>query len=132
MPSITALHHLSLTVTDMSRSVDWYREVFGFSVDADIERETFRRTRLRHPEAPIILTLTQHEEASSDRFNETRTGLDHLAFLAASFAEVDAWKQRFEQLGVAHSEVKREDGDVAMITLRDPDYIQVEVTAVRE
>ncbi|HZA10665.1 VOC family protein [Mycobacterium sp.] len=28
-PEVTGLHHLSLTVTDLDASLDWYRKVFG-------------------------------------------------------------------------------------------------------
>jgi glyoxylase I family protein len=130
MPSMTGFHHASLTVTDLARSIAWYTEVLGFSRHADIEGPSFRRTRICHPHAPITLTLTRHDHGSGDDFRETRTGLDHLAFVVASVAEVEAWEQRLERHGVQRSGTKREAGNVARLLFRDPDNIQLEVMGV--
>lgn len=132
MPAISAVHHLSLTVTDLAKSVAWYRDVLGFTIDAEIERETFRRTRLRHPDCELILTLTRHLASASERFDERHPGLDHVAFLVPGVAHLEAWKQRLEAHGVDHSEIKplgKDRSAGAMITLRDPDHIQLEVVA---
>ncbi|HVL99214.1 MAG TPA: VOC family protein [Egibacteraceae bacterium] len=130
MPAITGVHHLSLTVSDLPRSVDWYTEVLGFAVHSEVEEATFRRTRLRHPASGVVVTLTRHDGGAAEAFDERRTGLDHVAFQVATLDEVDAVKRRFEELGVVHSEVRRGSGDVAIVTVRDPDNIQLEVMAV--
>lgn len=75
MTAVLGYHHLSLSVTDLGKSTEWYQQVLGLDVAAEIE------------------------------------GL----------------KDRFAQLGVDHSEVKSGSGGTAMITLRDPDNIQIEV-----
>jgi glyoxylase I family protein len=132
MTRISGYHHVSLTVTDLDKSTEWYGEALGFSHDADIEGDGFRRTRLHHPSGTITLTLTQHENGSGDRFDERRTGLDHVAFSVPNLKEVREFKRRFEEQGVPHSEIKlvrSEFGDGGMITLRDPDNIQLEVFA---
>lgn len=129
MPRITALAHLSLSVIDLSRSVEWYTRVLGFVVDSEVEGATFRRARLRHAGAPFTLTLTQHDEGSLDRFQETRVGLDHLAFLVPTVAEVEAFEKLLDEHEVPHSEVKWATPDVARIIFRDPDNIQLEVMA---
>lgn len=129
MAPITAVHHLSLTVTDLVRSVEWYTQLLGFSVEREIRAATFRRTRLRHPGTSVILTLTEHHEGSLETFGETTPGLDHLAFLVPTVADVEACERLFEDRGVPHSEVKRDALDVARIFFRDPDNIQLEVMA---
>ncbi len=129
MPSITGLHHISFTVRDLGTSVAWYQDVLGFEHDTDVEREEFRRTRLRHPGAGVTVTLTAHRSAPDDAFSELRAGLDHLAFSVGGVDEIEAWKQRFEERGVDHSEIKRTPIGAAIITLRDPDNIQLEVFA---
>lgn len=129
MPPITAVHHLSLTVTDLSRSTGWYARVLGFAVESDVEAATFRRTRLRHPGASIVLTLTQHDHGSTDTFEETRVGLDHLAFLVPSVADVEAFAALLDEHGVPHGGLGRRGGDAARILFRDPDNIQLEVMA---
>ena len=130
MTHMTGYHHVSLSVTDRDRSTRWYVDVLGFSIDEKIHGTGFRRVRLMRPGMDAFLTLTAHESGSPDSFSELRPGLDHVAFRVPSGADVDAYKRRFEEHGVDHSEIKpTRSGDGAMITLRDPDNIQLEVFA---
>jgi glyoxylase I family protein len=100
----------------------------GLTVEDLFSGDGFRRARLRQPDSGLILTLTQHEHGSGDSFSELRTGLDHLAFAVPSVADVDAFARRFEEYRVEYSERKpTRAGTGAMITLRDPDNIQLEV-----
>jgi glyoxylase I family protein len=126
MAEIQGYHHLSLSVTDLGRSVDWYRSALGLAVDAEIEGAGFRRTRLRSG-GGLTLTLTAHDQQSADPFSERRAGMDHVAFRVGGLEDVRKLKRRFEELGVDHSEVKESASGGAMITLRDPDNIQIEV-----
>ena len=127
MTQVLGYHHLSLSVTDLAKSTEWYQQVLGLDVAAEIEGEGFRRTRLRAPESGVTLTLTRHDQQSGETFSERRPGMDHVALQVASADEVKALKDRFAELGVDHSEVKAARGGTAMITLRDPDNIQIEV-----
>jgi glyoxylase I family protein len=127
MTAILGYHHLSLSVTDLSRSTEWYQQVLGLDVAAEIEGDGFRRTRLRAPGSGVTLTLTRHDQLSAEAFNERRPGMDHVALQVANSDEVAALKDRFAELGVDHSEVKTGSSGTAMITLRDPDNIQIEV-----
>ncbi len=126
MTDVIGYHHLSLSVTDLGKSTEWYQQVLGLDVAAEIEGEGFRRTRLRAPGSGVTLTLTRHDQQSGETFSERRPGMDHVALQVASADEVRTLKDRFAQLGVDHSEVKGSNG-TAMITLRDPDNIQIEV-----
>ena len=123
---LLAFHHLSLSVTDLDRSVGWYQEVLGLLITAQVEGAGFRRTRMRSPSGGVTFTLTCHDERSGDRFDERRTGMDHVSFRLAP-EELSAWKGKLEKLGVAHSDVKSSSSDTAMITLRDPDNVQLEL-----
>lgn len=115
-------------MTDLDRSVAWYRQVLGLELHSVVEAVGFRRTRLRSPGGGVVLTLTEHDERSrTEAFSERRVGMDHVAFRVAGVDDVHALRERFERLGVEHSEVKAMSLDTAMITLRDPDNIQLEV-----
>ena len=127
MTDVIGYHHLSLSVSDLDKSTEWYQQVLGLDVAAQIEGEGFRRTRLRAPGSGVTLTLTRHEQQSGETFDERRPGMDHVALQVSSADEVKALKDRFAELGVNHSQVKASSGGTAMITLRDPDNIQVEV-----
>ena len=127
MTEVLGYHHLSLSVTDLGKSTEWYRQVLGLDVTAEIEGEGFRRTRLRAAGSGVTLTLTSHDQESGEPFSERRAGMDHVAFDVGSVQDVQALKGRFEQLGVDHSEMKSTTQRTALITLRDPDNIQIEV-----
>lgn len=127
MTEVLGYHHLSLSVTDLGKSTEWYQQVLGLDVVAEIEGDGFRRNRLRAAGSGVTLTLTTHDRESGEPFDERRPGMDHVAFNVGAVADVEALKQRFEQLGVQHSEVKSGQGGTAVITLRDPDNIQIEV-----
>ncbi len=136
MPNIIGYHHLSLTVTDLERSTRWYCDVLGFTVQEDtIEGNWFRRSRLRHgndADGSIILTLTEHDDGSGDRFSALRTGLDHVSLRVRSRSDLDELVRRLDGHGVRHSELKSMgEGGNALVTLRDPDNIQLELYAVR-
>jgi glyoxylase I family protein len=131
MPTITGFHHASLTVSDREASAAWYQEVLGFERHSEVEGPTFRRTRMRHPGAGITVTLTEHDQGGRGRFDERGVGLDHLALAVGDIDDLTAWKRRFEECDVDHSEIKETGPGSAMITLRDPDNIQLEVLAAR-
>ena len=127
MAEIQGYHHVSLSVSDLGKSADWYRQTLGFETDAEIEGNGFRRTRLRAPGSGLTLTLTAHDQQSGEPFDERRAGVDHIAFNVGSAEAVHELKGRFAELGVVHSDVKQAASGSAMVTLRDPDNIQLEV-----
>jgi catechol 2,3-dioxygenase-like lactoylglutathione lyase family enzyme len=131
MTEIVGFHHLSLSVVDLTRSTAWYTDVLGFEVTAEIEGDGFRRTRLRTPGGGITLSLTAHDHPGSAAFDERCPGMDHVAFVLGSEEDVALVERRLAALGVDHSPVKAPGGGPGMITLRDPDNIQIEVFAPR-
>lgn len=127
MAEILAFHHVSLSVTDLGKSTEWYHRTLGLDIVAEFDGKGFRRARLRAPGSGVTLTLTSHEQVSGEAFDERRAGLDHVAFHVGGVDDVHDLKRRFEELGVDHTEVKEASSGAAMITLRDPDDIQLEV-----
>jgi len=130
MPTITGFHHVSLTVSDALESEQFYTNAFGFVAVLELPDEGgrgFKRV-LAHAESRTILGLSVHGSNDGSPFTEFRTGLDHLSFGVPSRAALDAWVARFNELGIDHSEVRTTPiGD--LLTVRDPDNIQVELWA---
>jgi glyoxylase I family protein len=124
-------HHLGLTVRDVDRSADWYTFVLGFeragwfAAPGGERRKVF----LRHPGFDIRLGLTQHRSGPSDAFDETRVGLDHLAFRTGSEPELYEWQKRLERLGVPHTPIAPANSipGAAVLVFRDPDNVQLEI-----
>jgi glyoxylase I family protein len=124
-------HHLGLTVRDVQASAAWYEDVLGFRRTGEFEAADGARRKifLRHDGMRLRLGLTEHRDGDRAPFDETRTGLDHLAFAVTDPAELDVWAARLRAAGVTHSPVAPANSiaGAAVLVLRDPDNIQLEL-----
>lgn len=132
----TSIAHLRLTVTDIERSRRFYESVFGWPVLLEVPEDASDETRERlsflfggviYDLGGMLIGL---RPVATDRFDENRTGLDHLAFRVASKTELDAAAAHLDKLGVAHESV-RDIGLAYVLEFRDPDNIALELTAPR-
>ena len=82
MPEIMGIHHLGLTVSDAERSARWYQDVLGFERIGQLGDTGADRQKifLRHAGLEARLGLVEHRSSSKRPFDETESGLDHLAF----------------------------------------------------
>ena len=128
---IEDIHHLGLTVRDVDVSAAWYVDTLGFqrvgayTAPDDSRRKVF----LRHDGLRARLGLTQHQRGSEEAFDETRIGLDHLAFAVGTREDLDAWAHRFSVAGVTFSPVAPANSirGAAVLVFRDPDNVQLEL-----
>jgi glyoxylase I family protein len=130
---LVGLHHLGLTVQDVERSARWYEDVLGFDEAGRLGTPDDARQKifLRHPDLAIRLGLVQHRDGAPHRFDETRTGLDHLAFAVPTAAALRQWCALLTDLGVEYSPIAaaRSIPRAEVVVLRDPDNIQLELFA---
>ena len=129
MPSITGYLSPTLTVTDLARSLVWYRGLFAMTVRREFEPpdKSQRDACLVEPVTGLELCLVEYAAGPRQPFDEFRPGLDHLEFLVAERGDLDQWAARLDALGIAHSGVKEPPyTDSAILTFRDPDNIQLE------
>ena len=125
-----AIHHLTLTVTNLARAVEFYTVVLGFQRAMELGPG-----RVLLANGQTILALTEAPDASlailNDRFNENRVGLDHLSFNVSNHKKLDEAMRQFDQQGIPHGEIKDMGPDLGIFVLafRDPDNIQLELTA---
>ena len=117
-----------LTVTDLRRSAEWYRELFGAREHVYVNADgVLAQVTLGEPASGLQLCLVSHREGPDEPFSELRPGLDHLEFLVPERADLDRWSERLDCLGIGHSGVKVPSYTAnAMLTFRDPDNIQLE------
>ncbi len=125
---VGAIHHVRLTVTDVARSQAFYTQVLGFAVARAIP------TGVLLTQGSFLLGLGPAPDPAGapaqDQFNENRVGLDHLSFQVADYAALEVARGLFAARGVPHGEIK-DIGLAHVLAFRDPDNIQLELTAPR-
>lgn len=131
MPDLASIHHISLTVTDLDRSVAWYKDVLGL---AELMKEDHPDGQgyaivLGKPDFSMCVGLHTHPANASEPCHEVRTGLDHVSFGVARRADLDAWAEHFDKLGVSRSPVN-DQGGYSVLVFRDPDNIQLELISL--
>jgi glyoxylase I family protein len=131
VPAITGIVHVSLSVRNLRASEAWYQSVFGFERAHAERTPQFNCVVLRLPDSQLAIGLYDHHGASTARFDETRIGLDHLAFAVADRAALEEWNRRLKEMGIDHSPIS-ESSATTVITFRDPDHIPVELFCPKE
>jgi glyoxylase I family protein len=129
-PEPSGVDHVGLSVTDLDRSISFYCDELGALVFLP-PFEGFRGFAGRM--AVVLLGMTivdlyEHEASRGERFEPSRTGLDHLALAAESYEQVDAWARWLDSRGIPHSDVRDSDGFGALFDFVDPDGIQIEMS----
>ena len=130
----TTIAHIRLTVTDITRSREFYESVFNWPVNLEMpeDADDATRDRLAFLFGGVIYNVGDSRVAlrpvADDRFDEDRTGLDHLAFRLASKSELDDAAAHLDSLGVAHEPIK-DIGVMYILEFRDPDNIALELVA---
>lgn len=76
---------------------------------------------------PTVLGL---RPVGNRRFDPDVTGLDHVSFAVASRAALEHALETLETAGIPHSQiVELTDEGIAVLSFRDPDDINLELTA---
>ena len=125
------VHHFRLTVTDVDRAVEFYTSVLGFKKLVDLNPGAFLSN------GSVGLGIGPFPEPTKaikgDRFSENRVGLDHLSFEVPSRKVLEEAVRLLDARGVPHSEVRDlgEAFGIAVLIFRDPDNIQLELSAAR-
>jgi catechol-2,3-dioxygenase len=125
-PGIT---HIAVTVSDLARSTEWYHTLFNRApvLDEDVEPGSFHHTVFALGGGQLF-GLHKHVHEVDDAFDEHRPGLDHVAFTCETRAELVAWADRLEQLGIKHGGIV--DAHYGSgLSFRDPDGIALEFFA---
>jgi catechol 2,3-dioxygenase-like lactoylglutathione lyase family enzyme len=125
MPEFPPITHVALTVSDLNRSVPWYRALLGTEpvIDEDTDPDMHHTVFLV---GGTLVGLHQHNTpAPEDRFSEFRVGLDHVSFGVADRGELERWALRLDELGIEHGGIK--DATYGSgVSFRDPDGIALE------
>jgi catechol 2,3-dioxygenase-like lactoylglutathione lyase family enzyme len=122
MPSAV---HISLNVSDLDRSADFYRRFFG---EAKKLKPDYAKFVNADPEIHLALVPGRKD-------SESQGALSHLGIRVGSSDEVRAWKRALVERGLPAEEEKREECCYALqdkFWLSDPDGNRWEVYNVIE
>jgi catechol 2,3-dioxygenase-like lactoylglutathione lyase family enzyme len=127
-----AVHHLALTVNDLKRSQEFYTGLLGFQLAVELGP-----TRVILSNGSTLMALTTAPDPGQaiddDRFSENRVGLDHLSLNVGSMEELKEAARLLAEKGVPCGEIKDlgEGFGICVLAFRDPDNIQLELSAPR-
>ena len=128
MPEFLTIAHVTLTVSDLNRSIQWYERLFDTTLVLDETPGPFRRAVWLVGGQALVGLHEFPDPADSLPFNERRVGLDHLAFACSNRSELEAWQARLDRLGIVNGGVV--DADYGSgLSFRDPDNIALEFFA---
>ena len=120
--------HIGLNVTDLDRSLAFYRDVLGFTPLAEGKEEGRRYAFLGDGEN-LVLTLWQQAEQP---YAAQRAGLHHLALEADTIEKVREYEEALRAYGVdfAYDGVvaHREGAGSGGIFFHDPDGTRLEIS----
>jgi len=124
------IHHIDLAITDVERSLAFYKELLGpLGLEEDSRYQSYRGTEeivyLRYGDQLLGL---RPADGGEHRYYEV--GLEHIAFYVDERDEVDAAHERCMRIGANVHFPPEEDRDLPgyyELFVFDPDGIRVEV-----
>lgn len=134
----TGFAHVRLTVTDIGRSKKFYDAVFGWPIAIDASdsvnepgvtgsaEKFYGGVVYQTPQG----TLFGLRPVGDAQFDSTRTGLDHVSFAVSDRSALEAAQTALRDAGITHGEIKDlTDAGMAILSIQDPDDINIELTA---
>jgi glyoxylase I family protein len=123
MSSISALHHLAVTVSDADASAAFYGELLGLEEAFTIDDESLR-ARVFGGDG-FLFGVRHYKNYDKDRFSEFRVGMDHFAFAVPDRESLERFERRLDEMGATYTPAA-ETPVGTVVVFRDPDGIQGE------
>ena len=134
---ITGIHHVRLTVTDITRSKRFYTQLFGMEPAIDFTDEPLDsgvRTDPHRFFGGCTYSFNQQllglrpVAPPSDRFDSARVGLDHLSLAVPTIDHLHEAARRMDPAGIRHGDVTELPAlGIAILSFQDPDDINLEL-----
>lgn len=119
------VHHITLRVSDLARSRQFYGEVLGFELDQNLPGKLRFRLWPGAGSTRLVLKDLIPGTPKGDRFTKRRVGLDHVS-LGCSRKDLNVVAERLAEAGVETKGIQAVPGGGNRVAFRDPDNIQWE------
>ncbi|MBF4623173.1 VOC family protein [Clavibacter sp. VKM Ac-2872] len=138
LDSITGVHHVRLSVTDLGRSRAFYEGVLGLTPAIESEGDASDPAVREDPAQyfggviyGVGSQLLGLRPISGDgaAFDPASRGLDHVSLQVGSRDDLVRAAALFEERGIAHGEVMDFPTGMSILSVQDPDDINVELVA---
>jgi catechol 2,3-dioxygenase-like lactoylglutathione lyase family enzyme len=117
VPALAGIHHLKLPVTDLARSMEWYRSRLGYDIQIEfVEQGTLMGYGLAHPAGGPDLGLRLDPERA-----RAAAGFDYFAIGVPDKSAIDQLARKLDELGQAHAGVHRASLGWILPEVLDPD-----------
>ena len=117
VPALAGIHHLKLPVTDLARSLEWYRSRLGYQVQIEfVEQGTLMGVGLAHPAGGPDLALRLDPDRA-----RAAAGFDYFAIGVPDKAAIDDLARKLDELGQPHAGVHRASLGWILPEVPDPD-----------
>jgi catechol 2,3-dioxygenase-like lactoylglutathione lyase family enzyme len=117
MPALAGIHHVKLPVSDLARSLEWYRSRLGYEVQIEfVERGKLMGYGLAHPGGGPGLGLRLDPARA-----RAAAGFDYFAFGVPDKAAMDQLAARLDALGQPHAGVHMASLGWIIPKVPDPD-----------
>jgi catechol 2,3-dioxygenase-like lactoylglutathione lyase family enzyme len=136
LDSITGVHHVRISVTDLARSRAFYEGVLGLSPAVESEGDPSDPAVLADPAqyfGGVIYGVGSQlfglRPIADDGagFDPATRGLDHVSLQVGSRDDLVRAAALFEERGIAHGEVIDFPTGMSILSVQDPDDINVEL-----
>lgn len=121
------IDHVTLTVSRLARTRAFYEELFRTKL-VNHKAHSFNLLRVGYP----VWFVEREKKHPQDRFDETRIGLDHIAFHLDTSKELETFVARLKDMDVQTVGLQRYKGKYPYVAFRDPDNIQTEFFISKE
>ncbi|WP_173082753.1 VOC family protein [Phytohabitans rumicis] len=128
MTTFPAVTHVAVTVSDLDKSVPWYRQLFDSEPVLDEDTGPFRHVVFAIGDGMLFGLHHFPDGGWPGGFDPRRPGLDHVSFACVDRGELAAWQERLDTLGIKHGGIV--DAHYGSgLSFKDPDDLPMEFFA---
>jgi catechol 2,3-dioxygenase-like lactoylglutathione lyase family enzyme len=122
--SVAGIHHVTLPVSDVERSRDWYGLAFGLEVLHQVTGPDTAEITMAHPSVSIELVLRRDPLRA-----QALAGFNALSLVVGTIEDLNVVVERLDAHGIAHGQMTSSSRG-QRVEVADPDGLVVQLTTL--